>query len=65
MLDESTGMKWSYFYAAKDDMVYQTCVMFNKWKDAGMKVKYVRYEKCGEKNSLDKRSNGMEYEYRF
>ena len=61
MVDERTQMKWSYFYETKKGMVEPTCVLFQKWKQAGMPVKYLRMDNAGENKSLEEKMNSVDW----
>ena len=61
LVDERTEMKWSNFYATKDEMVEPTCVKFERWKEVGMTVKNIRCDNGGENVKLEKRCNGVEW----
>ena len=61
MMDERTGMKWSDFFSAKNDMVEPTCVKLNRWKEGGKPVKYIRLDNAGENIALKKRSESAEW----
>ena len=61
LVDERTEMKWSDFYATKDEMVEPTCEKFERWKAAGMPVKNVRCDNGGENVKLEKRCNGVDW----
>jgi hypothetical protein len=58
MVDERTGMKFSDFYEKKDGMIEPTCAQLNRWKDAGLAVKYVRLDNAGENKGLKERIHG-------
>ena len=60
-MDKRTEIKWCDFYAAKDEMVEPTYVKFERWKAAGMAVKNIRCDNCGENVKLEKRCNGVEW----
>jgi hypothetical protein len=51
MVDERTGMKFSDFFETKSGMIEPTCAPWNRWKDAGLAVKYVRLDNAGEKKT--------------
>jgi hypothetical protein len=61
MVDERTGMKFSDFYATKDGMVEPTCAQWNRWKDAGLAVKFVRLDNAGENKSLQTRAHSASW----
>ena len=56
MMDEQTEMKWSNFYAAKNDMVEPTCIKLHHWKERGKPVKYIWLDNAGENIKLKKLS---------
>ena len=47
-------MKFSNFYAHKDDIVEPSCKELHKWKQAGIVVKFIRCDNAGENKSLQK-----------
>jgi hypothetical protein len=61
MVDERTGMKFSDFFETKNGMVEPTCVQWNKWKNAGLGVKYVRLDNAGENKKLKERSESSDW----
>ena len=61
IVDERTGMKWSSFYEAKNDMVEPACVLFHKWKSAGKPVGIVRCDNAGENKALKTRCDSADW----
>ena len=61
IVEEKTQMKWSQFYRTKNGMVEPTCAMFNRWKQAGKPVKYLRMDNAGENKALEERLNGAQW----
>jgi hypothetical protein len=55
MVDEKTQLKFSDFYESKSGMVEPTCEQFQRWKDKGKPVKFVRLDNAGENTKLQKR----------
>jgi hypothetical protein len=60
MVDERTGMKFLDFFKAKNGMIEPTCAQWNRWKAAGLVVKYVRLDNAGENNALKTRSESSD-----
>ena len=60
LVDEQTEMKWSDFYATKDEMIKPNCKTFEHWKAAGIPVKNVRCDNGGKNVKLEKQCNGVE-----
>ena len=56
IVDEFTGMKWSHFFEAKNEMIEPTCMMLSKWQQGGKAVKYIRLDNAGENTALAARS---------
>jgi hypothetical protein len=69
MVNERTGMKFSDFYETKDGMIEPTCVQWNRWKDAGLAVKFVHLDNAGENTKLKECSESADWkldiEYEF
>jgi hypothetical protein len=69
MVDEQTQLKFSNFYKKKNGMIEPTCVQLNKWKQAGLAVKYMPLDNTGENLKLQEVSDskdwklGIEFEY--
>ena len=61
IVDERTGMKFSDFFNRKIDMVEPTCQLLNKWKQAGIIVKYIRLDNAGENKKLEERADSAEW----
>jgi hypothetical protein len=55
IVDERSQLKFSDFYESKSGMVEPTCQQFQKWKDKGKAVKFVRLDNAGENKALQKR----------
>jgi hypothetical protein len=54
MVDERTQLKFSDFFKTKNAMVEPTCEQFQKWKDNGKAVTFVRLDNAGENKLLKK-----------
>ena len=69
MVEERTQLKFSDFYPTKNGMIEPTCEQFQKWKQSGKQVKYVRLDNAGENKKLQKRCEssdwklGIKFEY--
>jgi hypothetical protein len=50
-MDERTHMKFSGFFLSKNGMAEPTCDLFQRWKDVGREVRYLRMDNAG-KNKL-------------
>jgi hypothetical protein len=61
MVDERTGMKFLDFFETKSGMIEPTCAQWNRWKDAGLAVKYVRLDNAGENKKLKERSYSADW----
>jgi Reverse transcriptase (RNA-dependent DNA polymerase)/Zinc knuckle len=56
-----TGLKFSNFYAAKNDMVEPTLERFSKWKQCGIPVNVVRLDNAGENILLKNRAASVDW----
>jgi hypothetical protein len=61
IVDEFTQLKFSEFYESKDGMVEPTCMLFEKWRQDGKPVKYLRLDNAGENIGLQKRSDSADW----
>ena len=61
MVDERTRMKWSAFFEHKNDMIEPRCEIFNRWKQAGQPVQYVRCDNAGENLGLENRLKSSDW----
>lgn len=61
MVDECTQMKITDFFPSKSGMVEPTCAKLNKWKQAGMPVKYIRMDNAGENKKLKERADSSDW----
>jgi hypothetical protein len=52
MVDESTNMKITHFFKAKNGMCEPTCELIKKWKYMKIEVKCLRIDNAGENNFL-------------
>jgi hypothetical protein len=55
MVDESTNLKISHFYAKKDGMCEPTCELINKLKDMEIEINILRMDNAGENKLLQQR----------
>jgi Reverse transcriptase (RNA-dependent DNA polymerase) len=60
-VDERTQIKFSSFHKHKDEMVESSCELFDKWKQGGNPVKFIRCDNAGENQTLQHRANGVEW----
>ena len=63
MVDERTNLKFSDFFATKDGMIEPTCMQINKWKNAGIHVKYIRLDNAGENKKLAQRTESSAWKF--
>jgi len=69
MVDGLTQLKFSDFFAKKNEMVEPTCEQFMKWAQAGKAVQAVRLDNAGENKLLKRRAQssdwklGIEFEF--
>jgi hypothetical protein len=61
MVDKRTQLKFSNFYPTKNGMVEPTCEQFQKWKQHGKPVKFVRMDNAGENKLLKKRCESSDW----
>jgi hypothetical protein len=52
VVDERTQMKFSDFFVSKSGMAEPTCELFQRWKDVGREVRYLRVDNTGENKLL-------------
>jgi hypothetical protein len=55
MVDKSTNLKISHFYAKKDGMVEHTCELIKKLKNMEIEIKILRMDNAGESKLLQQR----------
>jgi hypothetical protein len=60
MVDKRTQLKFLEFFTHKDDMVEPTCIHLNKWKQAGMPVKYIHMDNAGKNYKLHQACSNSE-----
>jgi hypothetical protein len=60
-VDERTQIKFSSFHKHKDEMVESSCELFDKWKQGGNPVKFIRCDNAGENQTLQHRANCVEW----
>ena len=53
IVDKQSTLKFSDFYDTKNGMVEATCMKFNRWKQTGKAVKYLRMDNAGENKVLE------------
>jgi hypothetical protein len=58
-----TGLQFSNFYAAKNDMVEPMLERFSKWKQTGIPVNVVRLDNAGENILLKNRAASVDWKY--
>jgi len=69
MVDERTNMKFTKFFTTKNGMIEPTLAQLERWRQAGIKVKYIRCDNAGENKKLEERSDsadwkmGLRFEY--
>ena len=67
VVDEATGMKWSYFLKSKNDQVGVLVDHVKELQQKGMKVKYIRCDNAGENYKFEeaakKEKLGLEFEF--
>lgn len=59
--DRATKRKFSYFFAAKSDMVEPVCEQLQIWKDQGRPVKRIRMDNAGENMKLEQRLQSADW----
>jgi hypothetical protein len=63
MVDERTNLKFSDFFGTKDGMIEPTCEQIGKWKNAGLKVKFIRCDNAGENKKLAQRTESSDWQF--
>ena len=61
MVDERTQLKFSAFFGTKTGFVESTCETFQKWKEQGHMVSYVRCDNGTENKALENWMNGVSW----
>jgi hypothetical protein len=55
IVNKQIRINFSSFFDTKNDMVKLTCKQFQRWKDAGKKVRFLRMDNSGENKSVQQR----------
>jgi hypothetical protein len=63
MVDESTNLKISHFYAKKDGMVEPTCELIKKLKNMKIEIKILRMDNAGENKLLQQRCESKDWQF--
>jgi hypothetical protein len=63
IVDERIQIKFSDFYETKNGMVEPTCQLFQRWKDAGKEVRFLRMDNAGENKSLQQRCESADWKF--
>jgi hypothetical protein len=63
MVDESTNLKISHFYAKKDGMVEPTCELIKKLKNMEIEIKILRTDNAGENKLLQQRCESKDWQF--
>jgi hypothetical protein len=63
IVTERKQLKFSDFFNTKNGMVEPTCEQFQRWKDAGREVKFVRMDNAGENVKLQKRCKSVAWKF--
>jgi hypothetical protein len=63
MVDESTNLKISHFYAKKDGMCEPTCELIKKLKDMETEIKIIRMDNAGENKLLQQRCESKDWQF--
>ena len=61
LVEEKTNTKFSAFFKKKNGMIEPTCEQFEKWRQAGMPVKFLRCDNAGENKKLKERADGVDW----
>jgi hypothetical protein len=64
-VDERTQMKFSDFFVSKNGMAEPTCELFQRWKDVGREVRYLRMDNAGENKLLQSRCESANWKSRI
>jgi hypothetical protein len=65
VVDERTQMMFSDFFVSKSGMAEPTCELFQRWKDVGREVRYLRMDNAGENKLLQSRSENADWKFRI
>jgi hypothetical protein len=63
IVDERTQMKFSDFFVSKNGMAEPTCELFQRWKDVGREVRYLRMDNAGENKLLQSRCESVDWKF--
>jgi hypothetical protein len=63
MVDESTNLKISHFYAKKDGMVEPTCELIKKLKNMEIEIQILRVDNAGENKLLQQRCESKDWQF--
>jgi hypothetical protein len=63
MVDESTDLKISHFYAKKDGMCEPTCELIKKLKDMEIEIKIIRMDNAGDNKLLQQRCESKDWQF--
>jgi hypothetical protein len=63
MVDKSTNLKISEFYAKKDGMCEPTCELIKKLKDMEIEIKIIRMDNVGENKLLQQRCESRDWQF--
>jgi hypothetical protein len=63
MVDESTNLKISHFYAKKDGMIEPTCELIKKLKNMEIEIKILRMDNAGENKLLQQRCESKDWHF--
>jgi hypothetical protein len=62
MVDEKTQLKFSDFFAKKNEMVEKTCEQFKMWSQNNLAIKAVRLDNAGENKLLKSRCESKDWQ---
>jgi hypothetical protein len=62
-VDERTQMKFSDFFLSKSGMAEPTCELFQRWKDVGREVRYLRMDNTDENKLLQSRCESVDWKF--
>jgi hypothetical protein len=65
VVDERTQMKFSDFFVFKSGMAEPTCELFQRWKDVGREVRYLRMDNAGENKLWQSRCDSPDWKFRI
>jgi hypothetical protein len=63
--DERTQMKFSDFFMSKNGMAEPTCELFQRWKDVGREVRYLRMDNAGKNKLLQSCCESADWKFRI